>query len=56
MHINIIHVNIDSLAFDSNEYIKKVKKEYNMKSLLKENNKLTSGWLTNKYNINIYQY
>jgi len=33
---------INSLAFDSNEYIKKVKKEYNIKALLKENNKLTS--------------
>jgi len=34
---------INSLAFDSNEYVKKVKKEYNIKTLLKENNKLTSG-------------
>ncbi|ORY36258.1 hypothetical protein LY90DRAFT_60018 [Neocallimastix californiae] len=33
---------INSLAFDSNQYIKKVKKEYNMKALLRENNKLSS--------------
>ncbi|OUM67948.1 hypothetical protein PIROE2DRAFT_4503 [Piromyces sp. E2] len=33
---------INSIAFDSNEYIKKVKKEYNMKTLLRENNKLST--------------
>ncbi|ORX75722.1 hypothetical protein BCR32DRAFT_296718 [Anaeromyces robustus] len=33
---------INSIAFDSNQYIKKAKKDYNMQALLKENNKLTS--------------